>query len=65
MECECGGNVEFTVAKDMSSKIILIQAECANCGKTESGLGFSVEEVLEEIEETWQKKRKPIRRRQK
>ena len=63
MECECGGNIEFTVAKDMNSKIILIQAECEACGKRESGWGFAVEDILKEVKDKLKKSVRSRRRK--
>ena len=62
IECNCKEpHVEYIVAKDCLSKIILVQAYCENCGRTASGKGYKVEEALKEVEKKW-KKQKGIHR---
>ena len=56
IECTCDDpNLEFTMAKDMSSKLILIEAHCENCGRSAEGYGRSVEQALMEVRRNWKK----------
>ena len=58
IECVCDDpNLEFTMVKDMSSKLILIEA---HCGRSAEGYGRSVEQALMEVRRNW---KKTIRRR--
>lgn len=58
MTCKCGANVEFTVAKDMSSKVILIECMCPDCGFSSHGYGMTVEQALASAKKDWAKKRR-------
>ena len=53
MTCNCGGNVEFTLAKDISSGWMIMQACCEECGKSATGYGKTVEDTLTEVKKNW------------
>lgn len=56
IECVCDApDLEFTVAKDLDSKLILIEAHCENCGRSAEGYGRSVEQALMEVRRNWKK----------
>ena len=55
LTCTCGGNVGFTVAKDMATKVIILQGCCDICGRTESSFGMTVEQALSRIKNKWRK----------
>ena len=56
LTCKCGeGKIEFTIAKDIKTRVVLVQAICTNCGKMANGWGFSVEEAMKGVEEKWKK----------
>ena len=56
IECTCGGNVEFTVVKDMATKVILLEACCDSCGRMEHGFGMTVEQALDEVQRKWNRR---------
>lgn len=63
MNCTCGGNVEFTVGKDMASKVIILQGCCEECGRTENGFGMTVEQALDIVKRKWRKNGRNKQRR--
>lgn len=54
IECSCGSSdVEFTVVKDVKSGVILLEANCKNCGRRKSSFGTSVEQALKRVTKKW------------
>ena len=57
IECTCAApHVEFTLAKDMKTKVITLEARCENCGKSSTGFGITVEQALKRATRNWRSK---------
>ena len=54
IECTCSDpQVEFTVAKDLETKVIILEARCENCGRSSTGFGVTVEQALKRATRNW------------
>lgn len=57
LTCSCQtSNIEYVVAKDEASGVILLQAHCECCGKTASAFGRTVEQALARVQRNWKRK---------